>query len=111
MAHDVIYVNSQSELIKYQFDFGDEESLSTDSALTDIGAGSTISAFSSPGTDVSATILSSKTRTSMILSVKIGSVTDGEDYRVEFVGKGATSSNVVTKVLEVRARRYVQGAS
>jgi hypothetical protein len=111
MAHDVIYVNSQSELVKYQFDFGDEESLSTDSALTDIGSGSTITAYDSAGTDKSSTVLSSKTRTAMILSVKIGAVTDGEDYRVEFVGKGATSSNVITKVLEVRARRYVQGAS
>lgn len=111
MAHDVIYVNSASELQSYQFDFADEDALSTDSALTDIGSGSTITAYDSDEVDKSSTILSSKTRTAMVLSVKVGSVADGEDYRIEFVGKGATSSNVVTKVLEVRARRNITGAS
>ena len=47
----------------------------------------------------------------MVLSVKIGSVTEGEDYRIEFLGQGSTTANKVIKVLEVRARRYIQGAS
>ncbi len=111
MAHDVIYVNPASELQSYQFNFADEDSLSTDSALSDIGSGSTITAYDSAAADQSATILSSKARTAMVLSVKIGSVVDGEDYRIEFVGKGATSLNLVTKVLEVRARRYITGAA
>ena len=109
MAHDIVYVNSQSELVPYQFDFTDD--LTGDTALTDIGSGSTITAYDSAGTDKSSTVLSSKTRTAMVLSVKLGAVTDGEDYRVEFVGKGSTTSNIYTKVLEVRARRYIQGAS
>lgn len=109
MAHDILYVNSQSEIVPYEFDFAPY--LISDTSLNDVGSGSTIDAFSSAGTDVGSTILSSKTRTSMKLSVKIGSVTNGEDYRVEFVGQGSTSSNKITLVLEVRARRYVQGAS
>jgi hypothetical protein len=109
MAHDILYVNSQSETIPYEFDFAPH--LTSDSALNDIGSGSTINAYSSAGTDVGSTILSSKLRTAMVLSVKIGSVTDGEDYRIEFLGQGATTSNKVNLVLEVRARRYIQGAS
>lgn len=107
MAHDSLYVNPQSELQPYIFDFSND--LTGDTALTDIGSGSTISAFKFDGTDVSSTILSSKTRTNMLLSVNIGSVTEGEEYRVEFVGKGSTTSKIFTKVLEVRARKYIQG--
>ena len=107
MAHDILYVNPQSELQKYIFDFSDD--LPDDTVLSDIGSGSTITAYSSAGTDVSSTILSSKTRTSMTLTVKIGVVTDFEEYRIEFVGKGSTTSNIFTKVLEVRARKTIQG--
>jgi len=109
MAQDVIYLNPQGEVQTYAFDFADD--LPGDTALSDIGSGSTITAFSSPGTDVSSTILSSKTRTAMVLSVKVGAVTEGEDYRIEFLGKGATTTQLFNKVLEVRARRYVQGAA
>lgn len=107
MAHDILYVSPQSELQKFTFDFADD--LPDDTTLSDILSGSTITAYSSAGTDVSATILSSKTRTSMTLSVKIGAVTDFEEYRIEFVGKGATTANIFTKVLEVRARKTIQG--
>ena len=44
MAHDILYVNSQSELQPYVFDFADD--LPDDTALADIGSGSTITAFS-----------------------------------------------------------------
>ena len=107
MAHDILLVNPQSELQPYVMNFAQD--LPDDTALSDIGSGSTITAFSSAGTDVSATILSSKARTSMTLTVKIGSVTDFEEYRIEFVGKGATTSDIFTKVLEVNARKKIQG--
>lgn len=85
------------------------EDLPSDTALSDIGSGSTISAADSAGTDVSATILSSKVRTAMTLSVKIGAVTEGAEYRVEFVGKGSTTSNIFNRVLVVYARTKIQG--
>lgn len=107
MATDILYVNPQSELQPYPMDYAND--LPGDTALSDIGSGSTISAFKFDGTDVSSIILSSKLRTAMVLSVNIGAVTEGEEYRVEFVGKGSTTSKIFTKVLEVRARRYIQG--
>lgn len=69
---------------------------STDSALNDIGSGSTIDAFNFAGSDVGSTILSGKTRTSKKLSVTIGSLTLGQEYRIRFVGQGATSSKKFT---------------
>ncbi len=107
MAHDILYVNPQSEKQNYIFNFADD--LTGDTTMFDIGSGSTITAFNSAGTDVSSTILTNKLRTSLLLSVDIGAVTDFEDYRVEFVGKGSTTSNLFTKVLEVRARKTIQG--
>jgi hypothetical protein len=111
MAHDTLYVNPSiagtAEKQNYIFDFSDD--LTGDTALYDIGSGSTISAFKYDGTDVSSTILSSKTRTNMLLSVDIGSVTEGEEYRVEFLGKGSTTNRIYIKVLEVRARKFIQG--
>ena len=109
MAHDILYVNPQGESSKYIFDFTDD--LTGDTTLNNIASGSTITAYDSGGSDVSATILSSKTRTGMTLSVLLGSVTEGEDYRVEFLGQGTTTSLKVIKVLEVRARKYITGAS
>ncbi len=78
--------------------------------LKDIGVGSTITAFSSDGTDVSSTILSSKTRTGMTLLVTIGALTEGEEYRIEFLGQGNTTSVKLIKVLQVLARKFVTGA-
>lgn len=109
MAHDVLYLNPQGESFKYTFDFADD--LTGDTALADIGSGSTIIAYNSASTDVSTTVLSLKTRTSLTLLVTIGALTEGEDYRIEFLGQGTTSLLKVIKVLEIRARRYVQGSS
>lgn len=107
MAHDILLVNPQSEKQNYIFNFADD--LTGDTTLADIGAGSTITAFSSAGTDVSSTILTNKLRTNLLLSVDISAVTDFEEYRIEFVGKGSTTNNIFTKVLEVRARKTIQG--
>lgn len=107
MAHDILYVNPQGEKQNYVFDFSDD--LPSDTTLFDIGAGSTITAYKYDGTDASATILSSKTRTSLTLSVDIASVTEGEEYRVEFLGKGSTTNRIFIKVLEVRARKFITG--
>lgn len=107
MAHDVLLVNPQGESINYPFDFSAD--LPGDTALNNIAGGSTITAYSSDGTDVSATILTTKTRTSMTLIVTIGSLTEGEEYRIEFLGQGATTSQKYIKVLEVRARKFITG--
>lgn len=107
MAHDILLVNPQSELQPYTFNFADD--LPDDTALYDIGSGSTITAYNSAGTDVSSTILSSKSRSNLTLSVKIGAVTDFEEYQIEFVGKGSTTNNIFTKVLIVLARKTIQG--
>lgn len=111
MAHDTLYVNpslgATTEKQNYIFDFSLD--LTGDTTLTDIGSGSTITAYKYDGTDVSSTILSNKTRTNMLLAVDIGSVTEGEEYRVEFLGKGSTTNDIFIKVLEVRARKYIQG--
>ena len=111
MAHDTLYVNPSlggtTEKQNYIFDFSGD--LTGDTTLSDIGSGSTITAFKYDGTDVSSTILSNKLRTNMLLSVDIGSVTEGEEYRIEFLGKGSTSNDIFIKVLEVRARKYIQG--
>ena len=108
MAHDILYVNPDSEVQPYTFDFAPD--LPGDTTLSDIASGSAINAYKWDGTDVGSTILSSKTRTGMTLSVKIGSVVEGEEYRIEFLGKGATTTQQFVKVLEVRARVYITGA-
>lgn len=108
MAHDILLVNPQGESVTYPFDFALD--LPNDTTLNNIASGSTITAFSSDGTDVSSTILSSKTRTSMVLSVTIGSLTEGEEYRIEFLGQGATTSLKTIKVLQVLARKFITGA-
>lgn len=79
---------------------------SADSTLSDVGSGSTIDAYEvSAGTDVGSTILSSKTRTSKTLTVKVGSLTLGKEYRLRFVGQGASSSQKFTRWLLVLARQ------
>lgn len=88
----------------YTFDFSPFLP-STDSALSNIGAGdSTIDAFNFAGTDVGSTILSSKTRTGKTLIVTIGALTLGQEYRVRFVGEGATSGQKFTRWLQVLCR-------
>jgi hypothetical protein len=109
MANEVIEVNSQGEIRYWEFDFTGE--LEDDTTLKNIGSGSTINAFNHAGTDVGATILQNKTRTDMKLSVEIKSVTNGEDYRIEFLAVGNDTSRASMKVLEVRARRFMQGSA
>lgn len=109
MADSILY-QSPLELRTYTFDFAPDMP-SADSALNDVigGTPSTITAADYAGTDVSATILSAKTRTSLTLLATIGALTEGEDYRISFTGIGATSGNKLTKVLEVRCRAKISG--
>lgn len=79
---------------------------STDSALNNIAGGSTIDAYEvGTGTDVGSTVLSSKTRTGKTLIVTVGSLTVGKEYRLRFVGQGATSSQKFTRWFQVIARQ------
>jgi hypothetical protein len=109
MADALLYENP-SELLPYTFDFSPYMP-STDNALNDIigGGASTITATKYDGTDVSSTILSSKSRSALTLSVVIGALTEGEEYRVSFTGVGATSAAKKTLVLELRARAKIEG--
>lgn len=81
---------------------------SADSALADIGT-SLITALDYAGTDVSATILSSKARTGKTLTVVIGGLTVGQEYNVQFLGQGATSGQKFTLNLAVLARAGLSG--
>lgn len=83
---------------------------STDAALNDIGAGSTIDAFNFAGTDVGSTILSGKTRTGLTLKVTIAALTLGQEYIIRFVGQGSTSSEKKVLTLTVRARDTLEGS-
>ena len=104
MATERIY-RAPTSSNTYTFDFTGD--LTGDTVLKDIGSGSTIAATSSDGTDVSATILSSKTRTGMTLLVTLGSMTDGEEYLVTFTAQGNTTSLIVVKTLRVICRSEV----
>ena len=106
MAHALIYLSSASKRT-YPMNFSDVMP-SSDAALAAIGT-SLITATKSDGTDVSSTILSAKTRTTLTLLVDISSLTDGEEYRIKFTGQGATSGNIEIKVLEVRCRDKIEG--
>ena len=109
MADSLLYMNP-AESIVYTMDFQDVLP-STDSALSDIGSSdSTIDAASFAGTDVGATILSSKTRTSKTLKVTIGSLTLGEEYTITFKGEGATSGQKFVKTLKVLCRDNIGGS-
>lgn len=108
MADAILYMHT-SESKAYTFDFADVLP-STDSALSNIGAGdSTIDAFNYAGTDVGSTILSTKTRTGKTLIVTIGSLTLGQEYDVRFIGEGATSAQKFVKMLKVIARNDLEG--
>lgn len=106
MANALAYVHP-SESLRYIFDFTDD--LTGDTTLKDIGSGSTITATNFAGTDVSATILASKTRTNMTLLVTIGTLTEGQEYVVTFLGVGNTTSIPIVKTLLVLARAKVHG--
>ena len=106
MANDIIYASPDGEVVNYQFDFSPD--LPSDSALTAIASGTDVTAAKFDGTAVNG-IISNKAKSGLLLSCDITPATDGEEYRVKFVGKGATSSNVIVKILEVRSRKYIQG--
>jgi len=108
MADAILYMHTSENKV-YDFDFT-EVLPTTDNALANIGAGdSTIDAFNFAGTDVGASILTSKTRTGKHLSVGIGALTLGQEYDVRFVGKGATSGQKFVKTLKVIARNNLEG--
>lgn len=109
MAHATIYM-SPLESLPYTFDFSPYMP-SADSALNDVTGGtpSTITAEKYDGTDVSSAILSSKSRSSLTLTVTIAALTEGEEYRVSFTGIGATSGAKKTLVLQVLARAKISG--
>jgi len=110
MAHDILYANSdQSGLEKQNYIFDFSPYLTGDTVLSNIASGSSIVAFNSSGTDVSSTILSNKLRTNMLLSCDISAVVEGEEYRIEFAGQGNTTLRIQVLVLEVRARKLIQG--
>lgn len=109
MADSLLYMNP-AEIVQFTMDFTDVLP-SNDSALSDIGASdSAITAASFAGTDVSSTILSSKTRTGKTLIVTIGSLTLGEEYTITFKGEGATSGSMRTKTLKVLCRDDIGGS-
>ena len=101
---DAVLVMDPNSSKQYLFDFSPVLP-AADSALSNIGAGdSTIDAFKFDGTDVGSTILSSKTRTGKTLIVTISALTLGQEYRVRFVGEGATSAQKFTMWLQVLCR-------
>ncbi len=104
----ILYLHTSSSQA-FTFDFSDVLP-STDSALSNIGAGdSTIDAFNFAGTDVGSTILSAKTRTGKTLIVTIGALTLNQEYIIRFVGEGATSGQKFVKTLKVLARDELEG--
>ena len=108
MADAIKYIKT-TESIAFTFDFSDVLP-STDSALSNIGAGdSTIDAYNYAGSDVGSTILSSKTRTGKTLIVTIGALTLGQEYTVKFLGEGATSLQKFEKQLKVICRNNLDG--
>lgn len=102
MADAILTLDPASSQV-YTVDFTNDLP-STDSALNNIGGGSTIDAYNYAGTDVGSTILSSKTRTGKTLLVTLGSLTLGQEYTVRFVGQGATSNQKFTKWVNVLCR-------
>lgn len=108
MADQILYLHPLDSLV-YTMDFADDLP-SADSALMDIGSGSTIAATDSTGADVSNAVLSSKTRTSKTLLVTLHGMTDGQDYLILFRGQGATSGQGFVRSLSVRCRSNIQGA-
>jgi hypothetical protein len=101
---DAILVMDPAGSKTYTFDFSPVLP-ATDSSLSNIGTGdSTIDAYKYDGTDVGSTILSSKTRTGKTLIVTIGALTLGQEYRVRFIGEGATSGQKFTMWLQVLCR-------
>lgn len=104
---DVIKYVHPSEQVTHTADF---QLLlpSTDSALNDIGSGSTITATKSNGDDADS-VLFSKTRTTKTLIVTLKNLVKGEEYSVKFLGQGATSGTRFVHSLLVLCRDNLTG--
>ena len=98
MAHEVTY-KIPGELRPVQQDFLGILP-STDSTLS---ADSTVTVTNSAGDSVTGFAVN-VARSTTILSCDLTGGTHGEDYRVAFNAKGATSFKVRTRILEVRVR-------
>jgi len=100
-VHEVLYKHPNDET-SYPVDF--TEDLTGD---TSISSSSVVTAVDSGGTDASSTIVTTPTRSGMVLTSILKGGTDGEDYRVTFTGRGTTTSNDSTRMVELRVR--IQG--
>ena len=96
--HEVLYKHPNDET-SYPVDF--TEDLTGD---TSISSSSVVTAVDSGGTDASSTIVTTPTRSGMVLTSILKGGTDGEDYRVTFTGRGTTTSNDSTRMVELRVR-------
>ena len=99
--HEVLYKHPNDET-SYPVDFVND--LTGD---TSISSASVVTAVDSGGTDASSTIVTTPTRSGMVLTSILKGGTDGEDYRVTFTGRGTTTSNDSTRMVELRVR--IQG--
>ena len=106
MADALKYIHPL-EQITYTVDFQDLLP-STDSTLSDIGSGSTITAVKSDGTDAGS-ILFSKTRTGKTLLVTLKNQVEGEEYLVTFLGQGATSTQRFVRTVLFLVRSNLVG--
>lgn len=108
MATQILYMHPLETQI-VTIDFADDIP-TADTALYNVGAGSTITMADSGGTLVDS-LLSAKTRTSKTLLVTIGpNLVSGQDYVVSFLGQGSTSGARFLKTVAVRCRADIQGA-
>ena len=103
MAHEVLYKHPNDE-VSYPVDF--TEDLTGD---TTISSSSVVTAVDSGGTDASSTIVTTPTRSGMILTSILKGGTDLEDYTVTFTGRGTTTSSDFTRIVELRVRTKFLG--
>ena len=106
MADAIKYIHPLDQIV-YTVDFQDLLP-STDSALNDIGSGSTITAKKSDGSDADS-VLFSKTRTTKTLLVTLKNQVEGEEYLVTFLGQGATSGQRFTRTVLFPVRSKLVG--
>ena len=98
MAHEVIY-KIPSELRPVTMDFTGVLP-STDATLS---ADSTVTVTKTGGATVTDFAVN-KSLATLVVSCDLAGGTHGEDYRVAFNAKGATSLKIRTRILEVRVR-------
>ena len=107
MADAILYKHSSAEF-DYSFDFVDE--VASSDTLKTVGTGDTETlAVSSDGTDVASTIHGTPTFSGTVLTVRISSLTNGEDYTITFVAEETTGTERFFKVLELRVRDDIGG--